>query len=217
MAILNVLEDSPTEWTTTKEEGLKDALQDGTVDINTAIGYFTQVTINGNFTLPTVDGTSDQVMKTNGSGVLTWTTITPGIANVVEDTTPQLGGNLDLNSKGITQEETAGESIVSGDLCYLKTDGKYWKTDADAEATASAKLLLCIDTIAADATGTFLVKGKYTTTGLTAGSNYYVSATAGEITVTAPSTTGQIVRLVGTAESTTVLEFKTDNTFIEVP
>jgi hypothetical protein len=31
-----------------------------------------------------------------------WATITTGISNVVEDTTPQLGGNLDLNSNNIT-------------------------------------------------------------------------------------------------------------------
>jgi hypothetical protein len=30
-----------------------------------------------------------------------WETIAPGLANVVDDTTPQLGGNLDLNSKTI--------------------------------------------------------------------------------------------------------------------
>ena len=35
MTLLSQLEDTPTQWTTTKEEALKDALQDGTLTINT--------------------------------------------------------------------------------------------------------------------------------------------------------------------------------------
>lgn len=35
-------------------------------------GKFTEINSNGNFTLPTTDGTDGQVMKTNGSGVVTW-------------------------------------------------------------------------------------------------------------------------------------------------
>ena len=43
--------------------------------------------------------TNDNNLKFyNGSS---WTSIAPGIANVVDDSTPQLGGNLDLNSKNI--------------------------------------------------------------------------------------------------------------------
>lgn len=49
---------------------------------------------------PQADGTSAQYMKTDGAGQLSWETIVPpGIYNVVEDTTPQLGGDLDMNDK----------------------------------------------------------------------------------------------------------------------
>ncbi len=49
---------------------------------------------------PTADGTVDQVLKTDGAGNLSFTTVAGGggINNVVEDTTPQLGGNLDVQS-----------------------------------------------------------------------------------------------------------------------
>ena len=40
-----------------------------------------------------------------------WTSISPGIANVVDDSTPQLGGNLDLNSRNITG---TGDINISG-------------------------------------------------------------------------------------------------------
>lgn len=153
---------------------------------------------------------------TSVDGYLTstdWTTFNGKIANVVEDTTPQLGGNLDLNSKAITIIATAGENLVSGNLCYLKNDGKYWKASNTAASTASTRLVLANATINANATGEFIVTGQYTTTGLSAGSNYFVGA-AGAITTTSPTTEDYVVRPVGTALSTTVLEFNPDTTWI---
>jgi len=142
--------------------------------------------------------------------------VTTEISNIVEDTTPQLGGNLDLNDKALTRIETAGENLVSGDLCYLNTDGKYWKADASVEATSSTDLLLSNTTIVADATGEFIEYGEFTTTSLTAGSVYYMGETGGTITSTAPTTSLSIVRVIGYAKSTTVLVFKPDTTYIEV-
>ena len=52
---------------------------------------------NYTLTLPNDAGTSGNVLKTDGSGTTSW-----GSADVVNDTTPQLGGNLDVNGKGIT-------------------------------------------------------------------------------------------------------------------
>lgn len=112
--------------------------------------------------------------------------------------------------------KTAGESLTAGDVCYLKSDGKYWHVDASAEATCSTQLLMANATISADATGEFILIGDLTTTGLTAGDIYYASETAGEYTNTAPSTSGAIVRIVGTAQSTTVLTFNPDITYIEL-
>lgn len=116
----------------------------------------------------------------------------------------------------INETLTAGESVVSGDLCYLKDDGKMWKADADAEATADTMLGLATASISADATGNFLIKGRHTTSGLTVGALQYVSTTAGALTETAPSASGDIVRIAGSAISATVLYFDPDKTFIEV-
>ena len=60
-----------------------------------------KVIISG-LSYPTTDGTTGQFLQTNGSGVLSFATATGGISNVVEDTTPQLGGDLDINSNDIT-------------------------------------------------------------------------------------------------------------------
>jgi len=55
------------------------------------------------FALPTADGSAGQSLTTDGSGNLTFSTASgTGISAVVEDTTPQLGGDLDLNSHDIT-------------------------------------------------------------------------------------------------------------------
>lgn len=50
-------------------------------------------------TLPPDAGVSGQFLQTDGNGVMDWAT---PFANVVEDTTPQLGGNLDVNAKKLT-------------------------------------------------------------------------------------------------------------------
>ena len=59
------------------------------------------------YTFPTADGSANQVLKTNGSGALSFTTISSGISEVVEDTTPQLGGNLDLNGNDLITTSNA--------------------------------------------------------------------------------------------------------------
>ena len=49
---------------------------------------------------PTADGNTDQVLATNGSGQLVFTSVQnlsgSGMQNVNEDTSPELGGNLDV-------------------------------------------------------------------------------------------------------------------------
>lgn len=48
---------------------------------------------------PQADGSANQVLKTDGSAQLAWTTV---LANVSEDTSPTLGGSLDVNGNEIT-------------------------------------------------------------------------------------------------------------------
>lgn len=58
-------------------------------------------------TLPTTDGTNGQVLTTNGSGTVAFASASGGIAAVVDDTTPQLGGNLDVNGNYIVTTSNA--------------------------------------------------------------------------------------------------------------
>ncbi len=61
---------------------------------------------------PTADGTNNQVIKTDGAGNLSFVTISAGISNVVEDTTPQLGGNLDVNNQSIVSTSNGNIAIT---------------------------------------------------------------------------------------------------------
>jgi hypothetical protein len=106
-----------------------DAAFDGTLTLKGSIfagaGYTGTVNIGGNetvningLTYPSSDGTNGQVLTTDGSGNLSFADASGGISNVVEDTTPQLGGNLDLNSSDITGTgniNTTGTLTISGD------------------------------------------------------------------------------------------------------
>jgi len=87
-----------------------------------------QVQFNDNGTFGAIpDGTAGQVLKSNGAGVApSFQTDTSGIAAVVDDTSPQLGGNLDLNGNDITG---TGDINYTGALnasgSTIKLDGPF--------------------------------------------------------------------------------------------
>lgn len=64
---------------------------------------------------PNNDGTNGQVLTTNGTGTLSWTSASGGITDVVQDTTPQLGGNLDVQANIITTSITNGNITITPD------------------------------------------------------------------------------------------------------
>jgi len=77
------------------------------------------------FTLPTADGSAGHLLKTNGSAVLSFTADTDtGILNVVEDTSPQLGGFLDANGNYIQMQK--GGDIASASPTVIDTDGDFF-------------------------------------------------------------------------------------------
>lgn len=102
---------------------------------------------------------------------------------------------------------TAGETVAAGDPVYLKNDGKWWKTDASSAATAEGvQLGIAQGAGTADAaiTNGVLTRGLDSNqTGLVAGTDYYLSDTAGEISDSA----GTVPKLIGRARSTTQIYF----------
>lgn len=124
----------------------------------------------------------------------------------------------DHSASGDTVLATAGEAVAIGDICYLKlTTGKFWKADANAEATAKGMLALATAVIAAEASGVFLVFGKYRddTWGWTVGQELYIHTTPGNPTGTKPSGSGDIIRCIGHASAATILFFNPDQIYVE--
>ena len=103
--------------------------------------------------------------------------------------------------------------MSNGDVVYF--DGTDWK-QADADAESTGALLIGISL----GYGEVFTRGVWTImtgfTPLTPGDMYYVSTVAGEMTNVMPEGTGDIVRIIGYALSTTQLFFRPDNTYIEV-
>ena len=98
-----------SDQTDTTEDGLIEfALQKaGSNNIGARLTSTELKLINGTglevagLTYPTSDGSNGQVLTTNGSGVLSFAAPTGGLAAVVDDQTPQLGGTLDQNGQNI--------------------------------------------------------------------------------------------------------------------
>jgi hypothetical protein len=86
------------------------------------------------FTFPATDGTADYVLKTNGSGTLSWVAqSTPGISDVVADTTPQLGGDLDINGSKIVSTSNGNIALEPNGTGKV-TANKNIETTADIKA-----------------------------------------------------------------------------------
>jgi hypothetical protein len=85
----------------------------------------------------------------------------------------------------------AGEAIVGGDACYIKTDGKAWKaTGAAANAAALVRGLAFTDASVGEPV-TLVDEGNFRYgTGLTPGTDLYLSGTVAGGLADAPSTGG---------------------------
>ena len=123
----------------------------------------------------------------------------------------------DHTATGVKCDFTAGESVVFGEVCYIKSDGKMWKADADAEATSYC-IAIALESISADASGSFLLIGvaRDDSWAWTVGSPIYLSTTAGAMTQTAPSGSGDIVQILGIATHADRVYFKPDLVQVEI-
>ena len=93
--------------------------------------------------------------------------------------------------------------LAAGDVVAVNSSGQAIQADADAESTCRV-IGICLSTGGGNI---FIAQiGNITgLSGLTAGQKLYASTTAGALTATAPSGTGDIVFLVGYATSTTTM------------
>lgn len=153
------------------------------------------------------------------------------MSNVVEDTTPQLGGDLDLNEhyieltpnpssddtgSGLMSSETVDTNATGvGSALYMASDGHFDEADADAAATMPCTVL-ALET----GTGTkkVLHYGYMRNDGWnwTPGGALYVSCTAGALTQTTVSGSGDQVQVVGYATHADRVFFSPDLSTAEI-
>ena len=74
-------------------------------------------------TFPVSDGSNGQFLQTNGSGVLSFSTPSGGITSVAADSTPQLGGNLDVNGNDIVSTSNGNIEILPNGSGKVHLDG----------------------------------------------------------------------------------------------
>jgi len=117
---------------------------------------------------------------------------------------------------------TLGETVAFGECVYFKAaDSQWYKAKADAEATLKPKIGICLVAGNDNDATVILLIGKVRADAVfpsfTVGAPVFISAaTAGALTNTAPSTSGQFIRCVGEANTADELWFDPDKCWGEV-
>ena len=154
---------------------------------------------------------------------------------VVEDTTPVLGGDLDLGAFEILLESVPAADVTAsgikssvtvdanatgvGALLFLAADGNYEEADADLvttmpglvlalESGTGTKEVLHVGYIRQDSWTWVLVAGE--------GNLLYASTTAGAMTQTAPSASGDQVQILGYATHADRMFFNPSFIMVEI-
>lgn len=136
-----------------------------------------------------------------------------------ENAVVELDSDLSADGKftGTVIPGTAGATLAFGDLCYLSSVDSRWElADASADSTSGVVLVgICVLAAASDGSATkMLVHGTIRADAafpaLTVGAPVYVSTTAGDIVVTAPAGSGDVVRIMGHAIDANTILFAPD-------
>jgi hypothetical protein len=180
-------------------------------------------------------GTDTYVLKSNGPTVApTWqvdaTASGGGISNVVDDTTPQLGGDLDINNHNIDYGgiltssgtytgkimtvQVDDASTVFGSTLYCASDFHYERCDADSTTT-----MVCVVLALESGPGTkkVLLEGQICDTNWSLNTGpVFTSLNIGDITQTVASGIGDQVQKIGYALSVNTIYFRPLLTVIEI-
>jgi|GEM_PF-2357995 len=165
-------------------------------------------------------------------------TIAGKLSDLVDDTTPQLGGVLDLNEKSIQYDipdadgeysgdvanYTVGENVSFGDVLYKKSDGKWWKADAGSNTTMLGRII-AVAAINADASGLCMRRGyireddwNWTVGNGIANVLFVDDGTAGGMVQEAnkPSDSGDILQVVGEVHDADTIFFDPSGSWVDI-
>lgn len=124
----------------------------------------------------------------------------------------------DKGYSGIKFNAIVGENVISGNVLYIKNDGKYWKSNAIDVLTIPCVVLSMVNGESNTAQDLLLI-GFFNDSSWnwTVGGLLYVSTTSGMMTQDLNSfTKGQQVQTIGYACTPTTIYFKPDFNYIEI-
>lgn len=141
---------------------------------------------------PQADGTNGQVIQTNGSGQLSFTTISI------------------TNAETVCNEYTADEALSAAEMVYISAADNVSLCDTSGGGAPSRAIgftaAAAADTNPVSVCSAGVLAGF---TGLTAGSRYYADpSTPGGVTTTTPTGTGNTVVQAGYAKSATEMQIQ---------
>lgn len=198
---------------------------------NTATTNILKVTDNGTMAV-TGSLRINNLLIASGSTMVGGFNPTP-LAGTIQDGVTSVLGNLqnwntDYYQGDVLYSETAAGTINFGQICYRTTAGTWELADATAVGVASTYMLgICVKSSTAANPTSILIRGFVQTTYITSnriGQPMYLKDTAGSMNNVAPSTAGNIVRIVGhtfwtaagQSNGVYILHFNPDNTWIEL-
>lgn len=133
-------------------------------------------------------------------------------------------GRLDVTMMPVgfhieTDQVLASENLAAGDFVNIYTNvGVANVRKADATTSGKEANGFVISSVTSGQTATVHRPSQSNTqrSGLVPGTRYFLATTAGSITATPPSASGNIIQFIGTAISATVLDFTPDQPIVLV-
>jgi len=139
-----------------------------------------------------------------------------GGTDIVLDTTPTLGGDLDTGVYGLTVLLVAGENISLGQVCKIDSSGEAVIASNTTAGLATGQLFVSLANQTLGSTGIFCYHGVADVGGAgTVGAPAYLSA-GGAISSTPPTLSGNFSRAIGTWLTPTKILFSPANIWVEI-
>jgi hypothetical protein len=125
---------------------------------------------------------------------------------------------IDHSAVGVVITGTAGEELTLPNLIYQASNGEWEKTNATAMATTKGALAIVMESITIHSSGAILKYGflRDDSWYFSQGATLYVGETNGAITETAPSDVGDQLRIVGYAQTSSIVWFDPEATIISI-
>ena len=104
----------------------------------------------------------------------------------------------------VLASQIAGEDLTIGNICVMRSNGKWYKANATTTSLSTSILGIALNAASASGGVDILIRGiigtninMLTSVSAGVGSPIYVATTAGTMSQTAPSASGNAVRIVG--------------------